>query len=120
MCEKSHHGLIETWVTPKESTRLRSKLVQLAPGEKMPFHTTGPGREEIITCIFGTIRVRKGEEVHTLRAGDAIFIPANTMHSIHNRDADHALYCYVVSMLTVEDYRNGQWPLCLQENKFSA
>lgn len=100
MCDKLNHshGPIETWVTPRESARLRSKLIQLAPGQEMPAHTTGPGREEVITCIFGTVRVRKGNEVHTVTAGEAIFIPENTLHAVYNREEDHALYCYVVSV----------------------
>lgn len=107
MCDSNknhHHGLIETWVTPKESTRLRSKLVQLAPGESMPAHTTGPGREEVITCIFGTLEVmtqRAGElaAAHaTLTAGEAIFIGEDTLHEITNATEDHALYAFVVSM----------------------
>jgi quercetin dioxygenase-like cupin family protein len=107
VCDKNHnHGLIETWVTPKESTRLRSKLVQLAPGEFMPIHSTGPGREEVITCIFGSVEVMtRAEGPHnppmfaTLTAGEACFIAEHTWHKITNKDPEaHALYCFVVAM----------------------
>lgn len=107
MCDKNHnHGLVETWVTPINSLRLKSKLVQLAPGQFMPPHTTGPGREEVITCIFGSVEVMTRKDgacmadtnFQTLTAGQACFIPENTLHAINNREEDHALYSFVVTL----------------------
>jgi quercetin dioxygenase-like cupin family protein len=100
MCDKNHkhQGTLEQWITPEDSTRLRSKLVQLSPGATMPEHTTGPGREEVITCIFGTLRVTVAGQTRTLTAGQAAFIPPQTLHSLTNPEEDHALYSYVVNM----------------------
>lgn len=109
MCDKSNHshGLIETWVTPIDSQRLRAKLVQLEPGQSMPAHSTGPGREEVITCIFGSVIVTIGTTTHTLTAGEACYIPENTQHSVNNMESDHALYCFVVSVPTFHNSVNG-------------
>lgn len=100
MCDKLNHshGLIETWITPIDSQRLRAKLVQLAPGQAVPEHSTGKGREEVIVCIFGTIHVKRGSEVLILTAGEACFIPEETLHSVSNLEEDHALYSFTVTI----------------------
>lgn len=118
MCDKHKHGsgVNEFWITDKDSRFLSSKCVVLHEGEKMPMHTTGPGKEEVIVCCAGSIKVktdmrtgpphsvewsRRGKQgvEFKMYQGEAVFIPANTKHSVHfnKAGADHAIYVYVVN-----------------------
>jgi quercetin dioxygenase-like cupin family protein len=70
-------------------------LVELAPGTTAPRHTH-PG-EEIIYVLEGTWEYTvEGKPPVTLKAGDVLFIPAETIHSARNvgtgRAAELATY----------------------------
>jgi len=62
----------------------------------MPEHTTGPGREEVIICIYGTIAVTLEGRQSLVASGEAIFIPANTRHAVKPHDGA-AQYAYVAT-----------------------
>ena len=58
-------------------------IVELAPGTTAPRHTH-PG-EEIIYVLEGTWEYTvEGKPPMTLKAGDVLFIPAETIHSARN------------------------------------
>ena len=72
-------------------------VVELAPGVLSPKHTH-PG-EEIIYVLRGSLEYEvEGQPTVTLKAGDALFIPAGTIHSARNVGTDNAaeLATYVV------------------------
>lgn len=52
------------------------------PGGFNPSHTHN--REEVLVLLDGTLDVTWNGETQTLRAGDAIVIPANTAHQLRN------------------------------------
>ena len=103
MCDQHKHAKVETWITPENSRHLSSKMVQLYPGEEIPWHTTGPGREEVIVCIYGKIEIARqtdatpagGEVWSTLYSGEACFIPENCNHAVANTSDAGAQYAYV-------------------------
>lgn len=97
MCDQHKHAKIETWITPENSLHLSSKMVQLFPGEGIPDHTTGPGREEVIVCIYGTIEVAFDNRIETVASGQAIFIGENTHHAVLNNSDAGAQYAYIVT-----------------------
>ena len=70
-------------------------IVEIAPGTASPKHTH-PG-EEIIYVLEGTLEYEvEGKPLVTLKAGDVLFIPAETVHLARNvgagRGAELATY----------------------------
>ena len=102
MCEHKHEHP-EAWVTPEDSRFLSSKQIILHHGQSIPKHTTGPSKEEVIVCTFGSVKVHGMTGglawVETLHAGNYLFIPEDTDHSVEFNEcgSDHAIYVYVVN-----------------------
>ena len=72
-------------------------LVDLAPGVVFPEHKH-PG-EEIVYVVAGSLEYQvEGQPPVTLEAGDVLFIPAETIHSVTNVGSDKAseLATYIV------------------------
>lgn len=115
MCDQHKHAKVETWITPENSRHLSSKMVQLYPGEEIPWHTTGPGREEVIVCIYGTIEVAiqppdapaGAPSWRAVPSGEAVFIPENTNHAVANTSDAGAQYAYIV---TKQQQTKSPWP----------
>lgn len=101
MCDQHQHAKVETWITPESSRHLSSKMVQLYPGEEIPWHTTGPDREEVIVCIYGMLTLCIDcpglKAVVPISSGQAHFIPENCNHRIFNHTDAPAQYAYVVT-----------------------
>jgi quercetin dioxygenase-like cupin family protein len=69
--------------------------VDFAPGYASPKHTH-PG-EEIIDVLEGTLEYRIGEKPPvTVKAGDALFVPAGTVHVARNVGNGAELATYIV------------------------
>jgi len=63
--------------------------VTLAPGGGHAFHKH-PGQEEVIYVIDGEVEQWNEQEKQTMRSGDSVFLPADTVHASFNvsdRDA---------------------------------
>ena len=56
--------------------------VEIDPGGDFPSHTH-PG-EEIIYVLQGTLEYRIAGKSATVKAGDVLFVPAGTVHSVKN------------------------------------
>ena len=98
MCELHQHAKIESWITPEDSRHLSAKMVHLFPGDTVPEHTTGPGREEVIVCIYGTIAVTLEGRQCIVASGEALFIPEDTKHAVAlATDCDGAQYVYTAT-----------------------
>lgn len=63
------------------------------PGGFNPPHTHN--REEVLVLLDGTLDVTWNGETQTLRAGDAIVIPANTAHQLRNAGSGAAEWLLV-------------------------
>ena len=70
--------------------------VDFDPGYAAPTHTH-PG-EEIIYVIEGTLEYQIDGKPSTVKAGDVLFVPAETVHSVKNIGSGHGaeLATYVV------------------------
>lgn len=95
MCDTA--TIHQAWVTPESSKHLTSKAIILHPGQSMPKHSTGQGREEVIVCLEGPLELTIGNEARLLFVGDTAFVPENTEHSLINPGEDNAAYVYVVT-----------------------
>lgn len=113
MCDKHTHSKIEEWVTPINSQYLSSKMVHLFPGDHVHAHSTGPGREEVLVILFGSVTVTLNEKTkRTYHSGETCFIPAETLHEVSNDDAETpAQYCYCVTKKQPADVADLSWLL---------
>lgn len=100
MCDNHRHNKIEEWITPINSRHLSSKMVHLFPGDHIHAHTTGPGREEVLVILFGTLTITTPAGAKEYTSGEACFIPENTVHRVDNASDAPAQYAYIVTKRT--------------------
>lgn len=75
------------------------------PGQYIPPHWHA-GLEEVYHVKAGQGRMRVGDDVEVVRAGDTILIPVDTVHSLHNDgDGVLVLLCAVSPPWHAEDHR---------------
>ena len=74
----------------------------IAPGKGHNFHAH-PGRQEIIYVLGGAIEQWVGETRQTLRAGDAVLIPAGHVHASFNAGAGPAVLFVVLTPAVSEE-----------------
>ncbi len=65
----------------------------MGEGGGMPFHTNAVEHEQYV--LRGRARVRIGDEVHDVKADDAVYIPAGTPHSYDVVEAPFEFLCVV-------------------------
>jgi quercetin dioxygenase-like cupin family protein len=65
----------------------------MGAGGSMPFHTNAVEHEQYV--LRGRARVRIGDEVHDVKANDAVYIPAGTPHSYEVIEAPFEFLCVV-------------------------
>jgi len=65
----------------------------MGAGGGMPFHTNAVEHEQYV--LRGRARVRIGDEVHDVKANDAVYIPAGTPHSYEVIEAPFEFLCVV-------------------------
>jgi len=70
-------------IGPDEGPNFAMRRFTMEPGGGMPMHTNEVEHEQYV--LRGSARVRIGDEVHHVRAGDVVFIPGGVPHSY---DAD--------------------------------
>ena len=83
---------LHRWISNPASTgaqRFAAVEVTIAPGQGHDFHRH-PGQEEVIYVLRGTIEQWIDREKRVLRAGDAVFIPADVVHGSFNAGQDDA------------------------------
>ena len=66
-------------IGPEEGPHFALRRFVMQPGGGMPLHTNAVEHEQYV--LRGAARVTIGDEVHEVRAGDVVFIPAGTPHS---------------------------------------
>lgn len=86
-------------LTPAKNRGLRARVVILAPRGIMPWHSTRR-REELLLVLRGALRVewvqpRQQIIAQPLRAGHALWLPAQTIHRVVNAARRKARYIYV-------------------------
>jgi quercetin dioxygenase-like cupin family protein len=70
-------------IGPDEGPNFAMRRFIMEPGGGMPMHTNDVEHEQYV--LRGSARVRIGDEVHEVQAGDVVFIPGGVPHSY---DAD--------------------------------
>ncbi len=65
----------------------------MGEGGGMPFHTNAVEHEQYV--LRGRARVRIGDEVHDVRADNAVYIPAGVPHSYDVVEAPFEFLCVV-------------------------
>ncbi len=66
-------------IGPEEGPHFALRRFVMQPGGGMPRHTNAVEHEQYV--LGGRARVSIGEEIHEVKAGDVVFIPAGTPHS---------------------------------------
>jgi len=80
------------WLSRPQTTDAKDLVVievNLAPGGGHNFHKH-PEQEEVIYVIDGTVEQWLRQEKRTLKAGDSVFIPADTVHASFNTSGSNA------------------------------
>ena len=65
-------------IGPDEGPNFALRRFIMEPGGGMPPHTNTVEHEQYV--LRGRARIGIGEEIHDVRAGDVVFIPAGTPH----------------------------------------
>jgi quercetin dioxygenase-like cupin family protein len=68
----------------QDSTALVVVEVTFTPGNGHPFHYH-PEQDEVIYVLEGSVRQWVDQDLHLLKAGDAVFVPRGTVHGSMNR-----------------------------------
>lgn len=70
-------------IGPDQGPNFALRRFVMQPGGGMPRHTNTVEHEQYV--LRGRARVRIGDDVHEVRAGDVVYIPAGTPHSYEAR-----------------------------------
>jgi len=94
--------LVDGWLTPIGSRRIRSQHVTLAPGSNVGRHETHD-REEVIIVLAGTATVMHMDDTgkdrfDTVTGGNAVTIGVGVTHDIINQGKAPLSYIYVVAL----------------------
>jgi mannose-6-phosphate isomerase-like protein (cupin superfamily) len=81
---------------PPQTGGMRSGRVVLKAGEDMHRHST-ENNEELLVFLQGKARVLLGNETLTMEAGQVLYIPPQTEHTLHNDGPDELRYIYTVA-----------------------
>jgi quercetin dioxygenase-like cupin family protein len=68
----------------------------MGEGGGMPYHTNAVEHEQYV--LRGSARVRIGDEVHDVKANDAVYIPAGVAHSYDVVGAPFEFLCMVPNL----------------------
>lgn len=70
-------------IGPDQGPNFALRRFVMQPGGGMPRHTNTVEHEQYV--LRGQARVRIGDDVHEVKAGDVVYIPAGTPHSYEAR-----------------------------------
>lgn len=85
-----------TWrlaVDPAGEVHMALLLERCAPGDSIPLHRHDV--DELVTILDGSGEYRLADDVRPVRTGDAVFIPAGTVHGTRNT-GDAPLHIHAV------------------------
>ncbi|MDK9698858.1 MAG: cupin domain-containing protein [bacterium] len=83
-------------IKPPLSHKLRSGFMRIQPGKACEEHSTD-GYEELIVLLAGTAKLHHGDSTQTVVAGQVIYIPPHTKHSLENIGSSDLQYQYIVT-----------------------
>ena len=84
----------------QDTTRIKSGLVVLVPGEEVGTHVTHD-REEVVIVLEGAATVEcEGDETREVAAGHLVYIGRNKQHNLINKGSSTLRYVYIVALDT--------------------
>ena len=75
-------------IGPDEGPKFALRRFIMQPGGGMPMHTNTVEHEQYV--LRGSARVEIGGEVHQVKAGDVVFIPAGVPHNYQADEGEEA------------------------------
>ncbi len=80
-------------IGPDEGPNFAMRRFIMEPGGGMPMHTNKVEHEQYV--LRGSARVRIGDEVHHVKAGDVVYIPGGVPHDYQAEDDGFEFLCVV-------------------------
>ncbi len=77
---------MQVLIGPEEGPNFAMRRFIMDPGGGMPLHTNEVEHEQYV--LRGSARVRIGDAVHHVRAGDVVYIPAGVPHDYRADEGD--------------------------------
>lgn len=96
-------------IGPDQGPNFALRRFIMQPGGGMPRHTNTVEHEQYV--LRGAARITVGEEVHEVKGGDVVFIPAGVPHSYQARgDEAFEFLCVVPNRPDVIELVEGEGP----------
>jgi quercetin dioxygenase-like cupin family protein len=77
---------IQVLISSQEGPNFALRKFSMKPGGGMPRHTNEVEHEQYVLRGQATITI--GDETHSVKMGDAVFIPAGAIHSYENMGSE--------------------------------
>jgi len=85
---------IQVLISPDEGPNFALRRFAMKPGGGMPLHTNAVEHEQYV--LAGQARIRVGDQVHEVKAGDVLLIPAGVPHDYLNTGEDDFIFLCIV------------------------
>jgi len=79
---------MQVLIGPDEGPNFAMRRFIMQPGGGMPMHTNAVEHEQYV--LKGGARVQIGDDVHQVKAGDVVYIPAGVPHTYRADEGDEA------------------------------
>lgn len=83
-------------ISPEDARSLSSSCVSLPPGERVGEHTT-VSKEELLFVLEGEATLLIGGTATKVPAGNAAYVPPDTVHDVANFGRSPLSYVYVTA-----------------------
>ena len=98
-------------IGPAEGPNFALRKFVMEPGGGMPLHTNTVEHEQYV--LRGAARITLGDEVHQVKAGDVVYIPAGQPHSYHAEGSEpFEFLCVVPNKADVIELVRDDEPAC--------
>jgi len=98
-------------IGPDEGPNFALRRFIMQPGGGMPRHTNTVEHEQYVLC--GAARITLGDEIHHVKKGDVVFIPAGVPHSYEAQgDEPFEFLCVVPNQADVIELVVEESPGC--------
>lgn len=91
---------IQVLISSNEGPHFAMRRFVIQPGGGMPLHTNQVEHEQYV--LTGQARVQIGDQVHNVKTGDAVLIPAGVPHSYFNHGKGEFIFLCLVPNLPDE------------------
>ena len=103
--ERSRGASIQVLLGPDDQVpNFATRRFTLMPGGRIPCHSHNDIEHEQFV-LSGEMTLGLGDEVHVVKPGDCIFIPAGTTHWYENRGKETVRFLCIVPL--TENYRTN-------------